>query len=246
MKITVVVPCYNSMKYLEQCITSVLEQDYEDYDIWAYDNESTDGTYEYLLELEKKHQKLTVFRVPNIYPNGYGEAQEHVIANIESDYITFIGSDDFIESNYISNCMKVIAHNPKRIKCIQSAIKGFMNGQVTSQQSHFYKSLKEFKEQCLNRSPVNTPTIVWHKSVIPFLRVHEAHEAAAHTCIGAGDYDTYCYLADKGIFIYPVPNCLGYNYRWHDGQCTWKVHESKKLIDYDKIIQDYWRKKWTL
>ena len=53
MKITIVVPCYNSMKYLEQSIISVLEQDYEECIICAYDNESTDGTYEYLLELEK-------------------------------------------------------------------------------------------------------------------------------------------------------------------------------------------------
>lgn len=246
MRVTIVVPCYNSMKYLEQCITSVLNQDYENYVVWACDNESTDGTYEYLLDLEKKHEKLKVFQLPNIYPNGYGEAQEYVIQNAESDYITFVGSDDFIEPNYISNCMKIIAHDPSNIRCIQSAIKGIVNGQITDYHSHSYKSIKEFKEQCLVRSPVNTPTIVWHKSIISSLRVHEAHDATGHTCIGAGDYDTFCCLADKGVFIYPVPNWLGYNYRWHEGQCTWKVHESKKLVDYDTMIQKYWKKKWNL
>tara|TARA_R110002110_G_scaffold318597_1_gene531379 strand:- start:71 stop:811 length:741 start_codon:yes stop_codon:yes gene_type:complete len=246
MKITIVVPCYNSMKYIEQCMTSVLNQNYNDYEVWAYDNESTDGTYEYLLDLEKEHSRLTVFQLPNIYPNGYGEAQEHVIENAKSDYITFIGSDDLIESDYITKCMKVIAHNPDKIKCIQSGIRGIRDGKVVNQQIHSYKSLKEFKEQCLIRSPVNTPTVVWHKSVVPFLRTHEAHDASEHTCIGGGDYDTYCYLADKGIFIYPVPSCLGYYYRWHEGQCTWKVHESKKQVDYDKIIQEYWKNKWTL
>ena len=246
MKVTIVVPCYNSMKYLEECITSVLNQDYEDYVVRAYDNESTDGTYEHLLDLEKRHEKLKVFRLPNIYPNGYGEAQEHVIENAESDYITFVGSDDFVDPNYISNCMKVIAHDPNNIKCLQSAIREINNGQVVNSQVHSYKSLEEFKKQCLTKSPVNTPTVVWHKSLIRFLRKHEAHEAVGHSCIGAGDYDTYCYLADKGIFIYPVPVCLGYNYRWHEEQCTWKVHESKKQVDYDKIIQEYWKKKWTL
>ena len=136
MKITIVVPCYNSMKHLEQCITSVLNQDYSDYIVWAYDYESTDGTYEYLLDLEKKHEKLKVFQVPNIYPNGYGEAQEHVIENIKSDYITFIGSDDFIEPNYISNCMKVILHDSEKIKCIQSAIRGVQNEQLFSYHIH--------------------------------------------------------------------------------------------------------------
>jgi len=246
MKITIVVPCYNSMKYLEQCITSVLNQDYEDYIVWAYDNESTDGTYEYLLDLEKKHEKLTVFQVPNIYPNGYGEAIEDVIKNIETDYVTFIGSDDFIDSSYISKCMKIFIHNPEKIKCIQSAINGVQNEQLVNYQVHSYKSLDEFKKQCLVKSPVNTPTVVWHKSMVHFLRTHEAHNAAGLSCIGGGDYDAYCYMADQGIFIYPVPNCLGYHYRWHEDQATWKVHKSKKDIDYDQMIQEYWKNKWTL
>jgi len=246
MKITVVVPCYNSMKYLKECISSVLSQDYDNYDIWAYDNESTDGTYEYLLELEKEHSKLKVFQLPNIYPNGYGEAQEHVAENLKSDYVTFVGSDDIIDSSYVSKCIKIISHDPENIKCIQSGIIGIQNGVEVMRQAHSYKDLQEFKRKCIHQSPINTPTVVWHKSLLRYIRVHEAHDNAKITCIGAGDYDTYCHMADQGIFIYPVPAYLGYRYRWHDDQATWKVHKNKKDVDYDKIIQKYWKKKWTL
>ena len=234
------------MKFLEECINSVLAQDYDDCDVWAYDNESTDGTYEYLLELEKKHTKLKVFQVPNIYPNGYGEAQEHVIKNLESDYVTFVGSDDIIDSNYISKCMKIFSHDPEKIKCIQSGIIGIQNGVEVMRQTHSYKNLQDFKQECTRLSPVNTPTVVWHKSLVHSLRVHEAHAASGLSCIGGGDYDTYCHIADLGIFIYPIPNCLGYYYRWHEDQATWKVHKSKKDVDYDKIIREYWKNKWTL
>jgi len=246
MKITVVVPCYNSMKYLKQCLDSVLNQDYDDYNVWAYDNESTDGTYEYLLELEKKHKKLTVFQVPNIYPNGYGEAQEHIIENLKSEYVTFVGSDDYISANYVSNCMKVLAHDPEKIKCIQSGFKSVQNEQIINYQMHFYKNIEEFKKQCLVRSPVNTPTVVLHKSLVHLLRVHEAHASFGTNCVGAGDYDTYCCMADRGIFIYPISAHMGYYYRWHEEQATWKVHKNKKGIDYEKIIQEYWKKRWTL
>ena len=225
---------------------SVLNQDYEDYDVWAYDNESTDGTYEYLLELEKKHPKLTVFQLPNIYPNGYGEAQEHARDNLISDYITFVGSDDVIDSNYISKCMKIFHHDPENIKCIQSGLVGIQNGTEVMRQTHFYKDLHDFKDQCSIKSPVNTPTVVWHRSLLRFIRVHEAHEAAGISCVGAGDYDTYCHMADQGIFIYPVPIVLGYHYRWHEDQATWRVHERRENVDYDKIIREYWKKKWTL
>jgi glycosyltransferase involved in cell wall biosynthesis len=246
MKVTVVVPCYNSMRYLEECLKSVLNQDYDDYVVWAYDNESTDGTYEYLLDLEKKRSRLTVFRLPNIYPNGYGEAQEHVIKNLKTDYVTFVGSDDFLDVDYISKCMKIINHAPKKIKCVQSGLKCVRDGQVTNHQAHSYKSLNEFKKQCLVKSPVNTPTVIWHKSLVHLLRVHEAHDAAGISCIGSGDYDTYCHMADRGIFIYPIPTNMGYNYRWHKDQATWKVHKNKKDINYDQIIQNYWKEKWTL
>jgi len=246
MKLTVVVPCYNSMKYLEQCIRSVLEQDYDDYVVWAYDNESTDGTYEYLLDLEKKHEKLKVFQVPNIYLNGYREAMEHVFENAENDYITFIGSDDFIAPEYISKCMKIISHNPEKIKCIQSGIIGIKNGVKVNEQVHFYRSINEFKKLCMERSPVNTPTVVFHKSLWPIFQCRPALTSNNLPIGGPEDYDQYCNLADNDIFIYPVNTCLGYFYRWHPEQHTWKVHQSSLLKQYENIIQDYWKKKWTL
>jgi len=246
MKITVVVPCYNSMKYLEQCITSVLEQDYEDCVICAYDNESTDGTYEYLLELEKEHERLQVFQVPNIYKNGYREAMEHVFENTQSDYITFIASDDYIAPDYISKYMKIISHDPERIKCIQSGIVGIRNGAMVNRQIHFYKDIQEFKQLCMERSPVNTPTVVFHKSLWPIFQHKPALDSHNLPSGGPEDYDQYCNLADNNVFIYPVNTCLGYFYRWHQEQSTWKVHQDLKLKQYDKIIQEYWKKKWIL
>ena len=245
MKVTIVVPCYNSGKYLAQCMASVLNQDYPNYEVLACDNESTDGTYEYLLQLEKENENLTVVQLPNIYPNGYGEAQEYVIENTTSDYITFVASDDYIDTEYISNCMRIFAHNPDKIKCIQSGFYGVHGIRVTNYQQHSYKNIEEFKELCLVRSPVNTPTVVWHRSLLNMIRTHEAHVAAGLSGIGAGDYDTYCHMADNEVFIYPVPKHLGYYYRWHEDQATWKVHEAKKETDYDKIIQNYWKNKWT-
>ena len=61
---------------------------------------------------------------------------------------------------------------------------------------------------------------------------------------GAADYDLYCNLIDQGYYILPVPNWLGYNYRWHEEQATWGMHKSK--INYDSLIQSRWREKWNL
>ena len=61
---------------------------------------------------------------------------------------------------------------------------------------------------------------------------------------GAADYDLYCSLADNGIFIYPANKWLGYYYRWHPQQATWEMH--KDSVNYDKLIQEYWSKKWQI
>ena len=79
----------------------------------------------------------------------------------------------------------------------------------------------------------------WSPHGGPAHRHHDIKEG------GAGDYDTFCNFADNGVFIYPVTACLGYYYRWHPDQCTWRVHEKKKTVNYDKIIQEYWKNKWT-
>ena len=246
MRITVVVPCYNSMKYVAECLDSVLNQDYDDYVVWAYDNESTDGTYEYLLERAKEHERLKVRQVPNVYKNGYREALEHVFENGDNDYIAFIASDDYIAHNYISKCMKIISHDPEKIKCIQSGIIGVQDGHRTGEQIHYYKSLNEFKQQCMVRSPVNTPTVIFHKSLWPIFQHTPALNSQKLPIAGSEDYDQYCNLADNGVFIYPVNACLGYFYRWHEDQSTWKVHQDPNLKKYDQVIQEYWKKKWTL
>jgi len=236
------------MKYIDQCVNSALQQTYENYDIHAYDNESTDGTYEYLLELEKKHEKITVHQVPNIYKNSYREAVDDSFETLETDYITFLSTDDYISNDYISNCMKILTHDLEKIKCIQSPIIGVRNGNTADQQTYFYKSLTDFKKQCMIRSPVNTPSVVYHKSLYPLMNWTpyggEAHKNSGIQEAGAGDYDIFCGFAENNVFIYPVNVFLGYYYRWHSEQCTWDVHQDE--IKYDEIVRNYWRKKWNM
>ena len=238
----VVVPSYNSMKFLPQCIKSVLEQT-ADCEVWACDNESKDGSYEFLKALEPKYDNLSVFSLPNVVPNGFRESIELAFQNTDEEFLTFIPSDDFIAPNYIENCEKAIVKYGA--KCIQSPMITVNEvGKETGQNlQHSYASIEEFKDKCLVHSPVNTPTVVYHRDLYPLLRDGcEAHNAANIPYMGAEDYDTWCSLADKGVFLQPVPNHLGYYYRWHPGQCTWAMH--KAPINYDQVVSSYWRKRW--
>jgi glycosyltransferase involved in cell wall biosynthesis len=241
-KVAIVIPSYNSKQFLEETVNSAKNQVYENCDIYIYDNESTDGSYEIARALEESDGRIKVFQVENIYERSYREAFEHSFENLDFDYITFLASDDYLDPSYISSYIGIFSKKPERIKCIQSPICGVQNGVKTGYISHAYNSLGEFKQQCLVRSPVTTPSVMYHKSVYQYL-LPKSHIDNSVQFGGAEDYDMFCNLVDNGIFIYSVPKFMGYYYRWHENQSTWKVH--KQEIDYDKMIKDYWQSKWS-
>ena len=72
-KISIIVPVYNSEKYLEQCLNSVLKQSYSNYEVIMIDDGSTDSSrmiYEKFVHTDKRfvsyHQKITEYPAPEI------------------------------------------------------------------------------------------------------------------------------------------------------------------------------------
>ena len=237
-KVTIIIPCYNAEKWVRQCVVSALQQDYEFIEVIAVDNESTDNTNEILKEIKEAHPQLMTGTAPNIYRHSWEEARDVGLKMCSGDYITFICSDDYLETSYITTCMKFIMSAPKSILALQSPIRNIRNGVAAEEQAHFYGSIEEFKKIALTKSPVNTPTVIYNREIYDqgFL------ETYPEKYYGAADYDLYCRLAHKNIMIYPAPTWTGYNYRWHPEQCTWGMH--REPVNYDKLIQEYWRERW--
>ena len=143
---------------------------------------------------------------------------------------------------YIKNCMQYFLVAPDKIKALQSPIRGVRGYVYVGDINYEYKSIKQFKELSLQKCSVNSPTAAYKRELYDQGKLQTNPEKFG----GAADYDLYCKLADEDIFIFPVNEWLGYYYRWHEKQCTWSVVEEKKKTNYDKIIQEHWRKKWTL
>ena len=66
MKFSIIVPVYNVEKYLPRCLDSVLDQEFDDYEIIAVDDESPDNSIDILNEYQKKTEKLKIIRQENI------------------------------------------------------------------------------------------------------------------------------------------------------------------------------------
>ena len=92
--ISVIMPVYNSEKYLHACIDSVLAQTYKDFELLLVDDGSTDRSGEICDEYEKNDPRVKVFHIEN---SGSSAARNYGIDRAKGDYLGFIDSDDEIE-----------------------------------------------------------------------------------------------------------------------------------------------------
>ena len=96
--ISVIVPVYNTEKYIEKCVMSILNQTYKNLEIILIDDGSTDNSPQICDSLAEKDNRITVIHQPN---GGVSSARNIGLDNTHGDYITFVDSDDYIEPNMI-------------------------------------------------------------------------------------------------------------------------------------------------
>ncbi len=238
--VSIIIPCYNAEEYVQACVESALNQNYDRVEVLAIDNESSDSTLNILEDLQKSYDNLFIDTAPNIYPNCWDEARQKGFELSSGKYLFTLASDDFLDRSYISNCMEYVQVAPEKIMVLQSPIKNVEGNNTIprGEIKHTYRNLEMFKEMCLEKCPANSPTVMFNRSLYEKGLLKTYPEKYG----GAADYDLYCRLANNGIFIYPAHRWTGYYYRWHEKQATWNVH--KEGINYDKKIQEYWREKW--
>ena len=96
--ISIVVPIYNVKDYLEECVESIKNQTYEDYELILVDDGSTDGCGEIVDRLADSDERIIAIHKAN---GGLSDARNAGIKIAKGEYITFIDSDDGIEVDYL-------------------------------------------------------------------------------------------------------------------------------------------------
>lgn len=102
MKISVIVPVYNVEKYLDQCLLSLKDQDYEDFEVIVVNDGSTDGCANILKNYEADPQ----FQIVHQENIGLGGARNSGLAKASGDYIVYLDSDDWVSPDFLSNLMR--------------------------------------------------------------------------------------------------------------------------------------------
>ena len=107
MKLSIIMPVYNSKKKIRRSVNSILEQTYKDFELIIVNDGSTDNTEKVLNVLSKRDKRIKVFTQEN---KGPGAARNKGLENAKGKYIGFVDADDWIEKNIYKELLEVIKH----------------------------------------------------------------------------------------------------------------------------------------
>ena len=102
--ISVIIPVYNSEKYLHKCIDSVLSQSYTNFEVILVNDGSTDSSGMICDEYAEKDERVRVFHKDN---GGVSTARNLGIDYATGKYVLFIDSDDYMTDDAVE---KIITH----------------------------------------------------------------------------------------------------------------------------------------
>lgn len=112
MTFSFIIPVYNTAQYLDECVQSILNQSYDDYEIILVDDGSTDGSGQICDEYSKKHSKIKVIHQKNA---GLSAARNTGIKNASGEYFFLLDSDDFWLGDYLGHVAAMCENNPDMV-----------------------------------------------------------------------------------------------------------------------------------
>ena len=103
-KISIIIPVYNTSKYLKKCLDSVINQTYKNYNVIIVNDGSTDNSLDIIKEYMKKSSSIILINQKNM---GLSMARNNAVKKVESDYFLFLDSDDYLDIN----ALKILNEN---------------------------------------------------------------------------------------------------------------------------------------
>lgn len=92
--VTILIPVYNTAKFLRHCLGSIIAQTYQDLQVVLVDDGSTDESLAICKEYANKYPYIEVHHQANA---GVAAARNKLLSHVTGDYVLFVDSDDWIE-----------------------------------------------------------------------------------------------------------------------------------------------------
>lgn len=108
-KISVVMPCYNIINYVEEAVSSILNQTFTDFELIVIDDCSTDGTREYLQNIQDERVKVVL----NKKNQGFARTTNIGASKVTTKYLASMDGDDISFPERLEKQFNFMEKNPK-------------------------------------------------------------------------------------------------------------------------------------
>jgi glycosyltransferase involved in cell wall biosynthesis/TPR repeat protein len=159
--LSVIIPVYNSAKYIRQCLDSVRDQTLQSLEAICIDDGSTDGSDSIILEYAEKDPRFKLVRQPN---QGAGAARNNGITHAVGKYIHFLDSDDWIEL-FTYEC---IVNKLETSGCDSCIFQKYNYDNDTEEISY---QIRAFDDNDHVTSFENNPSFFIHNAVVPWNKI---------------------------------------------------------------------------
>src|SRR5438067_1586433 len=107
--VSVIVPCFNAARYVDEALRSIRSQTYPEIDIIAVNDGSTDDTQRLLEEHARSDSRVRIFSQPN---RGLSAARNTGLKNVRGEFVSFLDADDVILPEKLEKQVRYLLDNP--------------------------------------------------------------------------------------------------------------------------------------
>ncbi len=158
-RVSVVVLGFNEKRYLDNCLTSVLDQDYprDQYEVLFADNGSSDGSLEWVQE---SFPEVRAIRLDRNY--GFGGGNNRGAAHAQGELVTFLNADTVVHRGWLSGMVRAMTADPQVKACEAGALlpdlPGFEDMERQAMPPYvYYTDIVRFGHVGLNRIRSDAP-----------------------------------------------------------------------------------------
>lgn len=142
-KVSVLLPAYNHVNFIEECVESVLNQTYKNIEFIVGDDASTDGTVEKLMKYQDEIDEI------HLFDENSGGISGFLSTRCQGEYIAIINSDDAWYPSKLEKQVKILERNPNVAACFTWCDLVDESGNILDKENHFNVANRS-KEEWLN------------------------------------------------------------------------------------------------
>ncbi|MEN1967765.1 glycosyltransferase family 2 protein [Lentibacillus sp. N15] len=156
--VSIIVPVYNTEKYLSRCISSILQQTHKLIEVILVDDGSTDDSGLICSNYAKRDQRVRVIHQQNAGPSA---ARNHGIRAATGDYIQFVDADDYLEPTMTARLVEAMNEGAQLVICGYTIAYKTMTRAITPSiignfsQTAFINHIGELYKNIILPSPCN-------------------------------------------------------------------------------------------